>query len=273
MIREIVHLNELKIEYLVFGSGKECIICMHGHGRSANDFDFLENKLRNIISINLFHHGNSYFPESRIEKKPIKINEYYEIIMMIIKKENISLFHCFAFSQGGRFILALLPYFKDSVLSITLLSPDGMDNNSFYNWASRRKQLRKLFILWEEKPHRLRKMSNLAVKLKLMRPKVRDFVYKFTGDPQTMKRASKSWRSFRAIMSDPKETGQILREQEIPLLIIMGEFDKIIRPSQAYRFIRKCKLNKSVLEIKCGHDFFKKETINLFSPHLLFNTQ
>lgn len=272
MRKEIIHLNNLKIEYLVYGSGEECIICIHGHGRSANDFEFLKSNHRKIISINLFHHGNSYFPESRIEKKPIKIDEFNKIIMTIIKNENVSTFHCFAFSQGGRFILALLPYLKKNILSITLLSPDGMDNNSFYNWTSRRKLLRKLFISWESKPNRLRQISNIAVNLKLMRPKVRDFVYKFTSDPHTMKRASKSWRSFRSIMPNTKIIGQIIKEQEIPLLIIMGEFDKIIRPSQAYRFIKKCKLNESVIEIKCGHDFFKKETINLFSPHLLFNT-
>ncbi|MAO32496.1 MAG: hypothetical protein CL824_03225 [Crocinitomicaceae bacterium] len=273
MRREIIHFNQLKIEYLVFGSGKECILCMHGHGRSANDFEFLENKDRKVISINLFHHGNSYFPDSRIEKKPIKIDEFYEMIINILDKENMSSFHCFAFSQGGRFILALLPYLKNQIRSITLLSPDGMDNNSFYNWSSRRKLLRELFISWEEKPQRLRKISDIAVKLRLMRPKVRDFVYKFTSDPQTMKRASKSWRSFRSIMPNTKVIGQTIKEQNIPLLIIMGEFDKIIRPSQAYRFIKKCKLKESVMEIKCGHDFFKKETVNLFKPHLLFNTQ
>ena len=74
-------------------------------------------------------------------------------------------------------------------------------------------------------------------------------------------------------MPNTKVIGQTIKEQNIPLLIIMGEFDKIIRPSQAYRFIKKCKLKESVMEIKCGHDFFKKETVNLFKPHLLFNTQ
>ena len=40
-------------------------------------------------------------------------------------------------------------------------------------------------------------------------------------------------------MPNTKVIGQIIKEQDIPLLIIMGEFDKIIRPSQAYRFIKK----------------------------------
>ena len=53
MRREIIHFNQLKIEYLVFGSGKECILCMHGHGRSANDFEFLENKDRKVCARHL----------------------------------------------------------------------------------------------------------------------------------------------------------------------------------------------------------------------------
>ncbi len=103
-----------------------------------------------------------------------------------------------------------------------------------------------------------------------MRPKVKDFVYKFTDDIKTMKRASQSWRNFRTIMPQPGSIGKVIRENEIPFIIIMGKFDKIIRPKQAYRFAKKCKLEKIVVEIDCGHDFFKSKTIEKFKPYLLF---
>ena len=271
MRREIIELKELKLEYEVYGDGVQTILCMHGHGRSAEDFEFIKEENRKVISINLFHHGNSFFPSSRIEKEPLTINEIIKIMEILFEKENVNSFHCFAFSQGGRFILTLLPYFQKKILSISLLSPDGMDNNSFYNWASRRSWLRKIFISWEKKPSRLRKASEIAVKIRLMRPKVKDFVYKFTNDTKTMQRASRSWRNFRNIMPQAKIIGKIIKQNQIPFVIIMGKFDKIIRPTQAHRFTKKCKLKNAVIVIECGHDFFKNKTIEKFKPHLLFN--
>ena len=269
MKRDLVSCNDVQLEYITYGDGKEHVLCMHGHGRQAEDFKFVAKEDRKVISINLFHHGNSIFPLERIEKNPITTSEVIQLMQLIIKKENLINFHCIAFSQGGRFILALLPHFQKQILSISLLSPDGLDNYSFYNWASRRKWARKLFISWEKEPNKLRKFSDVAVRLMLMRPKVRDFVYKFTNDHKTLQRASQSWRSFRLIMSKPKQTGLIILENNIPFVIIMGKYDKIIRPIQALRYAKKSGLINCVIQIECGHDFFKKENIDLFKPNLL----
>ena len=35
----IISNEKLQIEYYVKGSGEEDIICLHGHGRSVDDFD------------------------------------------------------------------------------------------------------------------------------------------------------------------------------------------------------------------------------------------
>ena len=117
MKRELVSCNDVQLEYITYGDGKEHVLCMHGHGRQAEDFKFVAKENRKVISINLFHHGNSFFPLKRIEKNPITIYEIIQLIQLIIEKENLINFHCLAFSQGGRFILALLPHFQKHILS------------------------------------------------------------------------------------------------------------------------------------------------------------
>ncbi|MFM7726162.1 MAG: alpha/beta fold hydrolase, partial [Flavobacteriales bacterium] len=60
--------NDLTLEYLVEGSGPETIVCLHGFGREAEDFIAFSSLLKpnqRIVSINLFAHGNSSFPQER----------------------------------------------------------------------------------------------------------------------------------------------------------------------------------------------------------------
>jgi len=263
--------DELQLEYFVFGQGKKTIICLHGHGRSAFDFEFLGNEENKVISINLFHHGNSLFPESRAELNPLNIKEFLDLFDQILKKEVVDKFHLFAFSQGGRFSLCILPYFGKQILSVTLIAPDGMDNNSFYNWSSRQKWARKLFVRWEKDPKKIIRLSNIAATLKLMRPKVKSFVHEFASNKTTFKRASLTWRSFRNMKPDEVKISKTIKENNIPFLIIMGKFDQVIRPKQAYQFANKLDLKNVVVEISNGHNFFKKTSIAKFRGLLLFD--
>jgi hypothetical protein len=125
-----------------------------------------------------------------------------------------------------------------------------------------------LFKRWENNPKKLKSISSVAVKLKLMRPKVKSFVDEFTNDKTTFKRASLTWRAFREIQPNPEKIGKIIRDQQIPFRIIMGSYDQVIRPKQAYAFEKKCGLSGHIVEIPNGHNFFKPSSINKFR-HLL----
>jgi pimeloyl-ACP methyl ester carboxylesterase len=229
---------------------------------------FLSSPKRTIVSINLFFHGASIFPEDRIEKDPLRLEEFLYLFQKILEKENVNQFHLLAFSQGGRFSLCLIPHYTAKLLSATLISPDGMDNNSFYNWSSRQKWARLLFVNFEKKPSKLIRLSSLATKTKLMRPKVKVFVNHFASNENTFKRASATWRTFRIILPDNKAISDSLIEKKIPFKIIMGSYDQVIRPKQAYKFAEKIGLPNCVVEIPNGHDFFKESSINKFI-HLL----
>ena len=265
-----IESGDLKIEYFVYGSGHSTVVCLHGHGRTAADFSFLEDPDRKVISIHLPFHGNSTFPIERIEPNPLSQEEFLKAFQMILENENVDRFHLFAFSQGGRFSLCLLPFLADRIKTFTLISPDGMDNNSFYNWASRRFWARALFRSWEKDPKRLYGYGKIAKKMGLMRPKVLSFVHEFTSSRKSFIRASQTWRCFRELQPDPTLIGKTIKKHHIPFKIIMGSFDQVIRPQQAYAFEKKCGLNDCVTEIKSGHNFFKESAIQKFLPLLPF---
>lgn len=262
--------GDLQLEYFIFGSGEETIICMHGHGRSAHDFDFIASENRRVISIHLFFHGQSIFPEERIEKQPLATTEFIDLFKMILQQEKVNRFHLLAFSQGGRFSLVTLPFFPKEIKTFTLIAPDGMDNNSFYNWSSRQKWARRIFKGFEGDPSRLITLSNIAAKVKLMRPKVKEFVHEFASDEHAFKRASLTWRAFRKVMPDITAVAKTINENKIPFRIIMGTHDQVIRPKQAYAFVHKLGLKDVVIEVDNGHNFFKKTSIAKFKDLLPF---
>jgi hypothetical protein len=48
----------------------------------------------------------------------------------------------------------------------------------------------------------------------------------------------------------------------------MGKYDQVIRTRQAESFLKKINQQDALIEIECGHDFFRQENIALLSPHI-----
>jgi pimeloyl-ACP methyl ester carboxylesterase len=263
-----VAFNQLEIEYKIFGNGNENIICFHGHGRNADDFKFLERSDRKIISINLFFHGNSYFPKERIESNPLKKAEVITLFQSILERENVSNFHLLAYSQGGKFALSIIPFYGEKIKTATLLSPDGLNNKTLFNWGSRRKMIRSIFQKMETNPSQFRTWSNVASKTGFINPKVKKFIDLFSQDSISLERASNCWRAFRNIQAKPEKIGITIRKEQINFNIIIGKYDKIIRLKDALSFTSKANLKNTILQIDNGHDFFKESSIKKYI-HLL----
>ena len=259
MTSSIIEEKELRIEYFTEGSGKETVVCFHGHGREVKDFLFLKNPKRKLILIVLPYHGKSFFPEERIEKSPLQPEEFKSIFQKILIKEHVKSFHMVGFSQGGRFALVLLPHYQNSLKSVHLISPDGLDYQSFYNKASRNKIARKLFKTWENHPESFIRIAKAGKLLGLVRPKVFAFITLFASSKGVFKRASLTWRGFRDLKPNIRELSQTLKADTFRFKIIMGKYDQVIRTRQAEAFLYKVEKPEALIEIDCGHDFFKEQ--------------
>ncbi len=254
----LIREGNITIEYYVEGSGQNTLVCFHGHGRQVEDFLFLAKKDRKLLLIVLPHHGKSRFPVERIENQPLKIEEFNSIFTKILEKEAINHFHFIGFSQGGRFVLSLLPLYKDRLKSVQVISPDGMDPMSFYNRTSRLRLARLLFQKWERSPKSFIRIAKFAFKLGLVRPKVFAFIELFAGNQEQFQRASRTWRGFRNIKPDFNAISSSLNANKIYFKVIMGKYDQVIRTQQAVQFLKRLGFAEALIVIECGHDFFKE---------------
>ena len=262
MKAQIVTNNELSLEYYTQGIGRHTLVCFHGHGRNVEDFLFLAKKDRKLILIVLPHHGKSQFPVERIENQPLKIEEFNSIFAKIIEKEANDHFHFIGFSQGGRFVLSLLPLYEERLKSVQIISPDGMDPMSFYNRTSRMRLARLLFQKWEGSPKSFIKIAKLAYRIGLVRPKVFAFIELFAGNKDKFQRASRTWRGFRNIKPDFNAISSSLNSNKIYFKVIMGKYDQVIRTQQANQFLEQLGFPEALIEIECGHDFFKDSNLS-----------
>ena len=257
----LIREGNITLEYYVEGSGQNTLVCFHGHGRQVDDFLFLKHKDRKLILIVLPHHGNSKFPTERIETQPLSVTEFSSIFTKILEKEAVGDFHFIGFSQGGRFVLSLFPLYTNRLKSVQVISPDGMDSMSFYNRTSRLHLTRLLFKKWENSPESFIRIAKLIFKLGLVRPKVFSFIELFAANKEKFQRASRTWRGFRNIQPDLNTISSSLNSKKIYFKVIMGKYDQVIRTQQAIYFLKKLGFPEALIEIECGHDFFKESNL------------
>jgi pimeloyl-ACP methyl ester carboxylesterase len=258
-IKRYISHKDLKLSYRVYGDGEIAVLCLHGHGRSSSDFEFLSCKGRKIISIDLFLHGDSKFDKSRIYKNLITTDDVEKLLEKLLKKEKIKNFHWVAYSQGGRFTLTLYPRFKNKVLSLNLLAPDGLNDKNFYSWSQRRWWARSLFKRWVRRPNELMTITKSLAKAKVIRPKIVDFLNYYTSEPERLKLAHATWRGFRKLRPSNQDIKNALEETDIHFQLIIGKYDQIITVDSATGFLTALNKESALKVLPYGHDLFKPE--------------
>jgi len=267
-----VEYNDLKMTYRVYGNGAKKVVCFHGHGKSAEDFEFLASPSRTIISINLFFHDGSSIPEKRIEHNPIEASELIVIIEKILSKENCAedRIHLVAYSQGGRFGIALLPFLIDRLASIHFIAIDGLNDNNIYSMTQRQLLARKLFKYWTKNPRSLVFIAQLLVKINLLHPKVFELLEFYTSDPQKFIISYKAWAAFRHLRTDEVKIKQLLEKYPHRFKLIVGKYDKIITRKSAQAFLVRIDQTDALVEIPWGHDVFKPKAKQYIWNELVF---
>jgi len=263
-----VEHNDLRLSYLVFGTGEENIIAMHGHGKHALDFDFLGSESKRVISINLFLHGESTFSDHRLGRNLIAIDDVEKLLEKLLEKEKIKDFHFVAYSQGGRFQLSVLPYFAPRLKSVQLLAPDGLNDKNFYSWSQRRWWARSLFKRWTTRPKELIRLAKGLSTIRLIHPKIVDFLLFYTSDEKKIKRAYHTWSAFRNLRPKPALIRKSLIDYSIPFSLIIGEFDRIITQKSAEKFLNNIHQKDALKVIPTGHDFFREDAFQILKKEL-----
>ena len=259
--RSFLEIGDLKLSYLVKGTGKRTMLCFHGHGKDASDYLFLGDESLKIISIDLFLHGESTFGKSkRIQSSPITDKDLFELVTGILQLEKIDRFDLLAYSQGGRFALAILPTLIHRIDNIYLVAIDGLNDNNIYSWTQRRRLGRRIFKYFAKKPKPLVKISSMLVKLKIIHPKLHELLLHYTAEPKNFQRSYEAWAAFRNLRTNEDLIKEKLKQFNGDFILLMGAYDQIITVKSAKKFLKRINQRKALKTVPNGHDFFKPES-------------
>ncbi len=227
MIRTSIQLKNNWLDYFIFNeTATTTLICFHGFGQEADDFDFLAKRYEGyrIIAINLFFHGKSNL------NPPVALNEndWKLYLDKLFLKESVERFSVIGYSMGGRFALTTLQHFAAQMDYLYLIAPDGLVEGNWYRFATGSKTQRLLFkTVLRSYPSFLaiaKSLSNMGV----LNKGLLKFAQVHLQSKEERNRVFNSWICFRKLVLSPKKLHKISLQHKVTVRIILGNYDRVI---------------------------------------------
>ncbi len=231
IIKKIIQIKSGKLAYFVFNEdATETIICFHGFGQKAQEYEWLANEHLEyrVISINLFFHGNSVLPATKL-LTPLDWKLYFD---QLIKIEDIQQFSLTGYSMGGRFALTTLNLYPQSVKAIYLVAADGIVASKLFKVATGTVLMRAIFKWMLNSYPVFLKIATTLTKLGILSKGLQKFAQLYMQDKKERDRIYNSWTTFRQLQLSPQELASISEKHKIPVHIALGKFDRMIPVSR-----------------------------------------
>jgi pimeloyl-ACP methyl ester carboxylesterase len=245
------------------GNGSETILAFHGFGRHAKDFIVFEPLLRanqRIISVNLFAHGKSVFPEERIDKNPITKSEWHQLLSVFLTHLGIEKFHLLGYSMGGRICLTILEIMPQKILDFLLIAPDGLKLNWLYRFASGTMLGRKIYRSIIDRPRWLFVLAKILNKTGILNDKLHRFVHVHLDTREKRQLVYDAWLIYKKLFPNLELVAQAIIECQLRGNLIFGEYDSVITPRLSERLTKKTGTQVKTHLIKTGHRLITVDT-------------
>ena len=192
-------------------------------------------------------HGKSEVDEPIITKEIWK-----EYLTKFLQEKQIKNFSVIGFSMGGRFALATLEAFSDSIENVLLLAPDGITEDPFYYSATRFNFTRYIFKKVLKNNHKFHGFAGLLTRVGIVHKSVLKFAKMMVDTPEKQEQLYKSWVEFRTLRFDIEKLAQLINNQEINVKIFMGKYDRLLPIQNVYLLTKHLK-NAELITLESTH--------------------
>ena len=258
--------GELKCEYLTFGTGKIPLLAFHGFGRHASDFEVFSELFGNkytIYAFNLFHHGQSQYPDDRVEQNTFTKHEFREMFTQFFKEKNVDEVAIMGYSLGGKIALMFTEIFPEKVESLWLFAPDGIKKNIWYFIASNTIIGRSVYKYFLDNPALFFSMVNGMHKTKLINDKIKKFALNNMDEKEKRELVYKVWLTFKDTNPNMKLAIQNIKKFKIPVYQFFGKNDKVIKPKLGDWFSSKINQKQNFHVLEAGHVLLTTRTVKV----------
>jgi pimeloyl-ACP methyl ester carboxylesterase len=245
-------------------NNKPVLLCFHGYGESASSFLFLEKYIENdfiIIAIDFPFHGQTEWNEGLI----FTPQDLAKIIQQIINKFSITNpeIYLLGFSMGARIALDLLMYMPNQIKKIILLAPDGLKINGWYWFATQTFLGNNSFRFVMNNPRFFLTMLHAVNKMRMINQSIYKFMNYYINNEQVRIDLYKRWTTMRKFKPALKKIKSVITANKIPVKLIYGEHDRIIRFETGKKFIYGIEKHCTLKIIPSGHQVLQEKNIEL----------
>lgn len=261
---KFVTSGELKLEYITFGTGPTPLLAFHGFGRHAKDFAVFEElygKKYTIYAFNLFHHGESEYPQERVEQNTFTKHEFRALFSSLFASNNIDKMAVMGYSLGGKIALMFTEIFPEKVESLWIFAPDGIKKNIWYFIASNTMIGRSIYKYFLENPQLFFSMVNGMHRTKLINDKIKKFAMNNMDEKEKRELVYKVWLTFKDTNPNMNMCIQNIRKFNIPVYQFFGKNDKVIQPKLGDWFSKKIGQEENYHILQAGHLLLTSKTV------------
>lgn len=259
--------GQLSFEVSCFGHGPVPLLAFHGFGRTGQDFAVFEQALGERYTIHAFDlpfHGQSPSPSKRAQQpfEPAELRDYFTAFVDRIGAERV---HLIGYSLGGRVALSLLETMPERIERAYLLAPDGLKTKPWYRGLASSAWGRARYRRFIEYPRRVHAVMNLLHRIGAINAKMHRFLLRQSDTSAKRKLLHDVWLSFRHIEPDLSTVAAHLRTRNIPLTLVFGAKDSVIKPLLAANLRPLAPDHVHVLIVDAGHQLLTNETAEVLA--------
>jgi pimeloyl-ACP methyl ester carboxylesterase len=244
---------------------------LHGYGETAASFGFIGEALdagHTLIAIDLPFHGETDWREG-LSFTPAQL---FEIMKNIVAGLGSATHRwgLIGYSMGGRIVLQLAENHPGSIDKLILLAPDGLKVNIWY-WVATRTRVGNLLFRWTmRRPGWLFLLLRLSHALRLVNPSIYKFAVHYIDDQKVRHELYTRWTVTRKFRPEPGAFADLIRKNRIPVSLIYGRYDRIIRWERGEKFRRRgieacCRLDL----LDTGHQLLRPQFLPLYLQIIL----
>ena len=242
------------------------MLLFHGFGQSHAVFaPFIESVGQNftLYIFDLFFHGQSHWA---LDEKSLEKEYWADLLSHFLKENEIGDFSVLGFSLGGKFALASVEALPNRIHHVFLLAPDGIKTNTWYSLATYPIAMRSLFKSMVKRPGRFLAIVKMAKALRLVDKGILKFAESQMQSETERNRVYYSWVVFRHLKFNLNKLTSIINSHPVQILILVGQFDKIITAENMKGFLSKVP-NSKLLILPAGHNGLIKESVKVLGKY------
>lgn len=265
-----IELENGKIHYLKFGSGKRLLLCFHGYANSASLFIGLTPYLAQdftIISIDLPYHGLTKWQQSTLFHK----HDLITLVRYFIDTFAVNKVALAGYSMGGRVCLTITELLPELIDRVLLIASDGLVFNPLYFFVTKTFVGRSIFRRFLSNPARYMKLVGWMRQRDWIDASRYKFAMHYLDTASDRSFLLNVWTCMSLIVPKMSHLKSVIQANNIPVFVFMGSYDRVIPVKNAQRFVDGLSSAKLFI-VEKGHRVFDNDTLPQMANCLIKGT-